>query len=185
MAACLIVATFLVTSGGCRHVYYILLDRGLDGISRISKLWFIMQPFVTMAIAAGRISVVLLILRIIGQTTTWRRYFLYFSIVSTFVINSLVSILLTVMCSPRRAFWTFEPAKCWDRKVGSDLSIVSSSILLLKYSFFVRTLIAGNRLERLHGYLTCLSPNHNHVESQDGCQEKDWDMLPYGLGCTV
>ena len=81
----------------------------------------------------GKISVALLILRIIGPNTTWRKLLLWGLMVSVFLINAVDCILTFVQCDPPKALWDSQLvsmglAKCWDSKVQSDFAIFLSSI---------------------------------------------------------
>lgn len=123
-----IAGTFMLLSGGCRHLYYLVLDKGLDGIVTVTRLFYICQPFAIMAIAVGRISVALLVLRIM-VLTVWRKRFLWFSIISTFVISALNSVLLFAACSPVAAIWNpFIQSKCWDPTIMTNVTIFTSSV---------------------------------------------------------
>lgn len=121
--------TFFILAGGCRHTIYLLLDKGIGGIETVIKLWYVMQPFAIMAIAVGRMSVAVLILRIMGPSK-WRRIFLYFSIISTFVISTVACIIIFAACDPPRALWDpLIKAKCWNENVGNYMAIATSGRL--------------------------------------------------------
>ena len=120
-----IIATSMALDGGCRHVYFLSSTQ----VSRVIKLNWINQTFSVMAIATGKISVAALTLRIMGQSK-WRKWFLYFSMVSVFVINAVCCILSFAQCSPPKALWTPGiPANCWNPKSQSDYAIFTSSML--------------------------------------------------------
>lgn len=130
--------TFFVLSGGCRHTIYLVLDKGIGGIETVIKLWYVIQPFAIMAIAVGRMSVAVLILRIMGPSK-WRKMFLYFSIISTFVISTVASIIIFAACDPPQALWKpFLKAKCWNENVGNYVAITTSGRLPLYISMNVR-----------------------------------------------
>ncbi|KAL9105148.1 MAG: hypothetical protein Q9187_008806 [Circinaria calcarea] len=122
-----IAGAYLVLAGGCRHTIYLILDKGLGGLETIARFWYIAQPFAIMAIAVGRISVAVLILRIMGPSK-WRKIFLYFSIISTFVISSATCILMFLACNPPKALWNpLIKAKCWDVNVINYIGIATSA----------------------------------------------------------
>lgn len=101
----------------------------LAQILSISKLYLILQPLTSMAVAIGRISVAVLLLRLVGPNV-WTRYFLYFSIGSTLVLSSLYSILIFVQYSPVESSWDMTtPGRCWDPKVTLGLAIVTCGTL--------------------------------------------------------
>lgn len=118
----------MLTSGGCRHLYYLILDKGPAGIVKITRLFYICQPFAIMGIAVGRISVALLVLRIM-VLTVWRKRFLWFTIISTFIISALNSVLLFAPCSPVAAVWNpFLESTCWDPHIMTNVTIFTSSM---------------------------------------------------------
>jgi hypothetical protein len=128
LLAATVTGTLMVLNGGCRHIYYLALDKGQDGIIKVNRLFIICQPFAIMGIAIGRISVALLVLRIMA-VTVWRKRFLWFTIVSTFIISALNSVLLFVNCSPTAAAWNpFIPYTCWDVYIITDVTIVASGM---------------------------------------------------------
>lgn len=118
--------TVLGANDGCRHLYYLSPEQ----ISLVTKINWMSQPFAIMALATGKISVAFLILRIIGQST-WRRGFLYFSMITCFIFCALASIFTFVQCSPPKALWTPSiKGKCWKPESQSDFSVFVGS----KYS---------------------------------------------------
>ena len=92
------------------------------------KLNWMIQPFGIMALATAKISLAFVMLRIISSAAVWRRRFLYFCMISTFVISAIGAILNFVQCNPPRALWTFVPgATCWDPRIQINFAIFSSS----------------------------------------------------------
>lgn len=131
-----IAGAYFALAGGCRHTIYILLDKGFGGLETLARLWYIAQPFAIMAIAVGRISVAILILRIMGLASKWRKIFLYFTIISTFVMSSAASILIFLACNPPKALWNpLIKAKCWDVNVVNYIGIAASGRFLCCISF--------------------------------------------------
>ena len=80
-----------------------------------------------MTSAFGKTSVAFLMLRIIGPTTVWRKWFLYINI-GLYIILSIVSCVFTfVRCDPARALWQLVPtAKCWAPRIFADVDIFQS-----------------------------------------------------------
>ena len=121
---------YLASDGGCRHIYYLIADFGLEKVILVGKVFYICQPFAIMGIATGRVSVAVLVLRLMG-TSYWRRRFLWFIIFSTLFISMLNSILLFTACTPTAGLWDFTiAANCWNPVIMTDVTIFSSS----KYS---------------------------------------------------
>ncbi|KAK0515842.1 hypothetical protein JMJ35_001876 [Cladonia borealis] len=116
--------THLAIIGGCRHLFYLSPQQQLQAV----KYNWISQPWGIFGFATGKISVALLILRIMGPNTIWRKWILYGCMASVLVINAIGSILTFVQCNPPRALWTPTiHAHCWNPKVQSDYAIFLSS----------------------------------------------------------
>jgi len=120
--------TYYASIGGCRHLFYLTPP---EQMLAVEYNWAT-QPWGIFGFATGKISVALLILRIMGPNSVWRKWMLYLSIVSVFIINALGCILTFVQCSPSYALWNPQlvatgQATCWDPKVQSDYAIFLSS----------------------------------------------------------
>ncbi|MCJ1266413.1 hypothetical protein MMC22_006298 [Lobaria immixta] len=127
-------ATLAVAHGGARHLYYLQAS----DISSVLKLNWMIQPFGIMALATAKISVAFTMLRIISSVNIWRRRFLYFCMISTFLTCAVGAILTFVQCNPPRALWTFVPgATCWNPRVQSNYAIFSAS-----YNSFMDIILA-------------------------------------------
>jgi hypothetical protein len=119
--------TYYATIGGLRHLFYLEPEEQ----ALVVKYNWITQPWCIFGFATGKISVALLILRLIGPNTFWRKWTLYGSMITVFIFNVLACILTFVQCDPPRALW--EPqliatgqAKCWDSRIQSDYAIFST-----------------------------------------------------------
>lgn len=93
---------------------------------------WISQPFALIGFATGKISIGLLILRIIGPNTVWRKWILYFFMASVILLDSLQCILTFVQCNPPSALWmpeliTSGQAKCWDPNIQERFGLFVSS----------------------------------------------------------
>ena len=124
-----IAATFWIYHGGGRHLYYLAPEQRVYVI----KVGWVVQPFNIMAQATGKASVALLILRLLGPLSFWRRWFLYVSTVLTLVFGVLTCIFTFVQCDPARTLWEgparHPDAKCWNPKSQLDFSIFDASEL--------------------------------------------------------
>lgn len=122
-----IAVTALVIHGGARHLYYLTPDN----IEYVLKVDWISQPFNIMSLMTGKMSVAFLILRLLGPSSFWRKWFLYVNIVLNFVLGSLTVIFTFAQCNPPRALWEgmtrLPNAKCWNPSSQLDFSIFSSS----------------------------------------------------------
>ena len=111
--------TYLASIGGARHVYYLSEEQTIEAV----KWSWISQPWGIFLFATGKASVAILLLRIIGPNTLWRKWILYGVIASVFIVNSLGCIFTFVQCNPPRALWTPGlPAKCWNPNVQAHFN---------------------------------------------------------------
>ena len=120
--------TYYSSIGGCRHLFY--LSPPEQGLA--VKYNWITQPWGIFGFAMGKISVALLILRIIGPNTVVRKWILYIAMVSVLIINALGCVLTFVQCGPPAALWQPQlvsagQATCWDASVQEDYAIFLSS----------------------------------------------------------
>ena len=106
--------TYLASIGGCRHLYYLTPEQALQAL----KWSWISEPWGVQLFTTGKASVAILIIRIMGRTSLWRKWFLYAMIISVFIVNSLGCIFIFVQCDPPRALWTPSlPGHCWNPDV--------------------------------------------------------------------
>ena len=111
--------TYLTTIGGSRHIYYLTPEQTLEAV----KWSWVSQPWGIFLFATGKASVAILVLRIMGPNTFWRKWILYTVIGSVFVVNSLGCIFTFAQCDPPRALWTPGlPARCWDPTVQTHFN---------------------------------------------------------------
>jgi len=97
----------------------------------VVKYNWIAQPWGIFGFAVGKVSVALLMLRIIGPNTVWRKWILWGTMVSVIIINAVGCILTFVQCDPPRALWNPQlvasgQAKCWNPKVQSNYALFLS-----------------------------------------------------------
>lgn len=115
--------TFAIAHGLGRHTYYLTPDQ-----IRYQLLIgeYVAEPWSIMAIALGKVSVSLLILRIIGPATFWRKWIIYVSIPLVLAVNATATILLFAQCSPVHALWdgveNVPGAQCWKPNIQADFS---------------------------------------------------------------
>ncbi|KAI5917161.1 hypothetical protein F4810DRAFT_697611 [Camillea tinctor] len=94
--------TVLVHYGLGRHIYYIPVEDRME----LARWNWIVQPFGILTLPIGKISVVLLLERIMGPTSLRRRWFLW---VNMFLFTASMvssSILSFAQCNPPRALWS-------------------------------------------------------------------------------
>jgi hypothetical protein len=112
-----------------RHLYYLTPDERIQA----GKWSWISQPFVIMGFATGKVSVGILLLRVIGSTSTfWRKWILCFAVVTAFLASAVNVILTFAQCSPAEALWNPQlvvegKAKCWPPSIQTNFAIFVSS----------------------------------------------------------
>ena len=128
-----ITVTILVDHGGARHLHYLTPEN----IEYVLKVDWISQPFNITSLMTGKMSVIFLLLRLLGPSSFWRKWFLYVNIVLNFVFGSLTVIFTFAQCNPPRALWEgttkLPNAKCWNPASQLDFSIFSSSRFEAKF----------------------------------------------------
>jgi len=127
----LIIFTSLVTvqalHGGDRHLYYIPANQQ----PFVSKMSWILQPFIIMAITMSKVSVSFLILRLVGPRPVWPKYTLYMLMVASVMFSTIDIILTFVQCSPVQSLWDASiPHRCWDPVIQTRFALFTGSWLV-------------------------------------------------------
>ena len=94
------------------------------------ELNYLSQPFAIAAILAGKISVALMILRMIKRSYLWTRRLLWAVIVTCVAIFIISYTLFFAQCHPLKAWWTsplMVKTNCWDMSVGKIFGVFSGS----------------------------------------------------------
>ncbi|CAG8948675.1 hypothetical protein HYFRA_00001795 [Hymenoscyphus fraxineus] len=121
----MIVTMLYAKGGGCKHVFALEPSK----VPGLLKYNFISQAFGITAPALGKVSVGFLMVRIMGPRDRWQRLLLYCSLAVYGVFSALIVIFTYAQCNPTSALWDGNPeAKCWNRKVFSDIAIAQSSV---------------------------------------------------------
>ncbi|KAI0141210.1 integral membrane protein [Xylariaceae sp. FL1272] len=113
-------------SGGIRHLYYLPKEQAIY----TTRLNWIGQPFGIIAVATGKVSVGLLLLRFIPPAAKWRRRFIWVAMGLTLITNSLAVVFTYAQCKNPAALWDPDvrgTTPCWDPKIQSDFSIFTGS----------------------------------------------------------
>ena len=87
--------------GGGRHEYYLIPGQ----IMLVLKYIFISQFFVFTSVVCAKTSVALLLLRIIGSVSTWRKHFIYGNLLVYWATTVATIIVECVRCSNIRSNW--------------------------------------------------------------------------------
>ncbi|OAQ65152.1 hypothetical protein VFPPC_06312 [Pochonia chlamydosporia 170] len=122
------ILTKLIEIGGMRHLFYLSPEQRIEA----GKWSWVSQPFVIMGFATGKISVGLLLLRVVWETAYWRKWMVIFAIGSAFIITVINIILTFAQCSPSEALWNpgliaEGKATCWSPSVQTNFAIFLSS----------------------------------------------------------
>lgn len=106
---------------GGHHVYYLTLDEQITTL----RLNWISQPFEIMAIGTGKVSVALLLLRVLGPKNRYKKWFLWFLIASTLTVCAIGIIFTFAQCQPVARLWnpTVE-GHCLDPSIQANEALV-------------------------------------------------------------
>ncbi|KUL82025.1 hypothetical protein ZTR_11392 [Talaromyces verruculosus] len=127
--------------GGFRHLYY-LTTTGAD-TQRITFINYIIQFIITFSYAPAKLSVGLLVLRVIGSISIIPKYAWYkWLIVVTLTLVWCTTIVNCVMtyaqCDPPSALWNPDiQHRCWDPEIEPHFAYFSSSL-----NIFTDTILA-------------------------------------------
>ncbi|KAI9674002.1 MAG: hypothetical protein M1822_009579 [Bathelium mastoideum] len=114
----------LVHYGLGRHIEFVPLDQQAE----VLKWNWLVQPFGIMTLPMGKISVSLLLLRLMSPQTNWRKAILWGNMVTYTIFMALAAIFSFVQCDPPQALWEDMPnTKCWNPKVQANWAIAGSA----------------------------------------------------------
>ena len=123
--------TILGQVGGCRHLYYLQMNPAQA--IKAARINWITQPVAIYALASGKVSVALLIWRIMGRSKWRKAFLLYGAMIASFVVCTIAIILTFVQCRPVTALWDPElvvmgKATCWPPQRQINFSIFTGSM---------------------------------------------------------
>jgi hypothetical protein len=121
--------TFLAKNGGFRH----LADLSeAEKVIAVKYNW-ITQEWGISGLVAGKVSVALQLLRIIGANNKRNRWTLYLLMASLVAISIVDCIITFAQCSPPKALWEPNiPHKCWGTEVQTGYALFVGSMWLLQ-----------------------------------------------------
>lgn len=107
--------------GGTRHLYYLQADE----MKEILKWNYILQCWGLLAFIPAKVSVGLLINRIMRPFRGWRFSVLVVSLALVAIINTIDAIVTYVQCNPPRALWdkSITDAECWAPHIQADIAL--------------------------------------------------------------
>ena len=115
--------TLYAAKGGARHA----MSLSPAQLQEITLINWVSQTFCIMAIATGKVSVAILMGRLMAPSK-WRRWTLYFLAISSFFAACIIIIFIFAQCSPPKALWIPSAGKCWDEKKTNDLDVALASM---------------------------------------------------------
>ncbi|KAH9900475.1 hypothetical protein F4778DRAFT_739113 [Xylariomycetidae sp. FL2044] len=111
--------TVLVHYGLGRHIYYVPIEHQQN----LNRWNWIVQPFGILTLPIGKISVVLLLQRLMGPTAVFRKWFLWINMVAFTASMVASSILSFAQCNPPRALWEDVPGStCLDPSIQAHFA---------------------------------------------------------------
>ena len=117
-----IVATLSAYRKGFRHIFY-LKPSQLVSVTRPN---WIGLALTVMALATSKVSVAILIGRIMAPSR-WRKVVLYFLSITSMLVGVLAVIIIFAQCSPVQALWDPKIGKCWNPAGPNIFNVAASS----------------------------------------------------------
>ena len=97
----------MVLDEGAEHLYELRLTQ----IAAVVKFNWLARPFGVRVLAFGKISVAFLMLRLMGPSARWCRWFLHINIVLMFLINAISYIFTYTRYNPQGKVTR---SRCWN-----------------------------------------------------------------------
>ena len=115
--------TGYAANGGGRHLFYISESQ----VPLAIEYNWLNQTFAILSVTVSKVSVALLILRLLGPSA-WRRWFLYLISGLSCLVGSLAVIFIYVQCTPVQTLW--DPSvggACWNLTAVNRYDLFVSS----------------------------------------------------------
>lgn len=114
--------------GGFHHLYYLSQAQ----IVEVMKWDYILQCFGILAMIPPKVSVSLLIIRVMHPLKGWRFWTIMASIAFMTLISILNAIFTYVQCIPPKALWDHRiRGKCWNPLTQANFSIFQACVMVL------------------------------------------------------
>lgn len=114
--------TVYAVYGGGRHIWAL----SPDVVSQTTEINWVSQVFCIIGIATGKISVALLISRLMGKSK-WRRIVLWVVSIITMLWSILIVIIIFAQCKPAQALWDKKLGVCYNLDKTNDFDIAGAS----------------------------------------------------------
>jgi hypothetical protein len=135
-----IIVTLGVHYGIGHHTQYVVLSGGIPKLEKALEMTWLTAPFSTMSACIGKISVALLLMRILRPKRAMS-LFLWFIIVTLFLVNIMLTVITFAQCTPVTYLWLrIDPTvkgHCWNPKIQTHYGIFQGS-----YSAFTDVILA-------------------------------------------
>ncbi|KAG5948797.1 hypothetical protein E4U53_006148 [Claviceps sorghi] len=141
------ILTKIILLGGLRHIYYL----GQDERVQMLKWTWICQPFVVMGFAMGKLSIGVLLYRVVGSASFWRKWLLCVALALALLFSVITVALTYAQCSRLEALWNRAlvaegKATCWSPTVQLTFALFLSGwnimvdvfLAVLPATFFCR-----------------------------------------------
>ncbi len=127
------------------------------------------QTFCIMGLATGKVSVAILMGRLMSPSR-WRKWVLYFLSISSLIVACVVIITNFAQCSPPRTLWIPSAGKCWDFKRTNDLDVAIASMYTMRNLYSSIDIVP--RLVRVCGFCPRYVWYHSDLEPSNEQEDK-------------
>jgi hypothetical protein len=169
-----------VRSGFGRHIYYLTPEQ----ITHAIQMSYIIGPFGCMTLVFGRVSFAVSLIVLMG-IETWRRWLLYFVIVSQFVVNFILIGASIGACAPVRKYWDRStPGTCLGPNIQRNLGYAQGGMISI--SPFHRAPVDTNiSLQHLCRSGPCLHACLCDIKDESTNESQDRPPLSHESWCIV
>jgi hypothetical protein len=110
--------------GGSRHTYYL----SPHDLQLAIKYNYIANVLIVIPLCTGKVSVALLIKRLLPPGAQYQRWFLHFVSASLSIIITFVVIIILCQCRPVSSLWDPSVKKsCWDPDIVGNWNLFAGS----------------------------------------------------------
>jgi hypothetical protein len=122
---CTVFVTLEVQFGVGRHIVYL---QPPDIVQAVKMIWMT-QPFSTMSACFGKISVALLLMRLMNRNKR-QELVLWFIIISLFIVNLMCVIVTFSQCTPVWQLWEGPRPNpyCWDPRIQQNFGYAQAGM---------------------------------------------------------
>ena len=144
---------------------------------------WVSQTFCIMAIATGKVSIAILMGRLMSPSR-WRKWVLYILSISSMMAACIIIIFIFAQCSPPKALWILSAGKCWDPRKMNHLDVALASVYKIIRDFYCSTDV-DYRLVCIRGFCPCCIWGDYDLELTNEEEAKGRSKCPSWLGILV